>query len=82
MRQNISAPADLRTHLQGYLEATGTSVILRVGLGDHWIVVDGVLPNGRIAIRDPSEQRSTSVTAEQLSGMGPTGEAVFSYPRP
>ena len=44
------------------------------------IVVDKVQSDGRIAIRDPGERTPTIVTAEQLRGMVPTGDAVFSFP--
>jgi len=76
---NISTPKGLQTHLKGFIDATEASVILRVDKGNHWIVVDSVLDDGRIAIRDPRNAVCTTVTAEQLSAMNPTGEAVFSF---
>lgn len=69
-----------RHHLKGYLSSTKASIILRVQGSDHWIVVDTVQSDGRIAIRDPGERTPTIVTAEQLRGMGPTSDAVFSFP--
>jgi hypothetical protein len=82
MPQDISTPEALRTHLGGYIKQTDASVVLRVEGGDHWIIVDSVLEDGRIAIRDPRNKVSRAVTAEQLSGMRPTGEAVFSFKAP
>ena len=77
--QDISTPQGLRTHLGGYLSATKASIILRVSSGRHWIVVDAVLPDGNIVIRDPAAKNSSIVTAEQLSSRRPTGSAVFSF---
>jgi hypothetical protein len=77
--QDISKPEGLRTHLKGYIDNTGASVILRVEGGDHWIIVDSVLQDGRIAIRDPRNAVSTVVTPQQLRDMGPTGDAVLSF---
>jgi hypothetical protein len=76
--QDISTPERLGTHLKGYIDNTQSSVILRVEGGDHWIIVDSVLQDGRIAIRDPRNTVSTLVTPQQLIDMGPTGDAVFS----
>jgi hypothetical protein len=76
--QDISTPERLGTHLKGYIDSTQSSVILRVEGGDHWIIVDSVLQDGRIAIRDPRNTVSTLVTSQQLIDMGPTGDAVFS----
>lgn len=78
--QDISTVSGLRTHLGGYLEHTQASVILRVRGGNHWIIVDQVTPEGLFAIRDPALRTSTLVTAEELIGMQPTGQAVFSFP--
>jgi hypothetical protein len=78
--QDISTPERLGTHLKGYIDNTGASAILRVEGGDHWIIVDSVLQDGRIAIRDPRNAVSTLVTPQQLIDMGPTGDAVFSFP--
>jgi len=79
--QDISTPERLGTHLKGYIDNTGASAILRVEGGDHWIIVDSVLQDGRIAIRDPRNTVSTLVTPQQLIDMGPTGDAVFSFPK-
>jgi hypothetical protein len=79
--QDISTPKRLGTHLKGYIDNTGASAILRVEGGDHWIIVDSVLQDGRIAIRDPRNTVSTLVTPQQLIDMGPTGDAVFSFPK-
>ena len=79
--QDISTPERLGTHLKGYIDNTGASAILRVEGGDHWIIVDSVLQDGRIAIRDPRNTVSTLVTPQQLVDMGPTGDAVFSFPK-
>ena len=76
--QDISTPEKLSTHLQGYINYTEASVILRVEGGDHWIVVDSV-QDGQIAIRDPRNAVSTVVTPQELFDMGPTGDAVFSF---
>jgi len=76
--QDISTPERLGTHLKGYIDSTQSSVILRVEGGDHWIIVDSVMQDGRIAIRDPRNTVSTLVTPQQLIDMGPTGDAVFS----
>jgi hypothetical protein len=80
IKQDMSTPQGLRTHLAGYLSATEASIILRVSGGKHWIVVDAVLPDGKIVIRDPGEKQSTIVTADRLSAQKPTGAAVFSFP--
>jgi hypothetical protein len=77
--KDISTPESLATHLKGYIDNTQASVILRVEGGDHWIIVDSVLQDGRIAIRDPRNTVSTLVTPQQLIDMGPTGDAVFSF---
>ena len=77
--QDISTAQGLRTHLAGYLSATKASIILRVSSGRHWIVVDAVLPDGNIVIRDPAAKHSSIVTAEQLNSRRPTGSAVFSF---
>jgi hypothetical protein len=77
---DLSTPQELCAHLKGYLSATKSSIILRVSGGNHWIIVDDVLPNGRVVIRDPGEQTSSIVTAQQLSDMRPTGDAVLSFP--
>jgi hypothetical protein len=79
-RQDMSVPNALRETMQGYLESSRGSIILRVRGGNHWIVVDQVLPGGMIAIRDPAAARSALLSAEQLSSMGPTGELVISLP--
>jgi hypothetical protein len=79
--QDISTPERLATHLKGYIDNTQASAILRVEGGDHWIIVDSVLQDGRIAIRDPRNTVSTLVTPQQLIDMGPTGDAVFSFPK-
>ena len=79
--QDISTPERLGTHLKGYIDNTGASAILRVEGGDHWIIVNSVLQDGRIAIRDPRNTVSTLVTPQQLIDMGPTGDAVFSFPK-
>jgi hypothetical protein len=79
IEQDISTPNGLRTHLAGYLAAMKASIILKVNLGKHWIVVDAVLPDGTIVIRDAGARQSTIVTAEQLSAQRPTGSAVFSF---
>jgi hypothetical protein len=76
--QDISTPERLATHLKGYIDNTQASVILRVERSDHWVIVDSVLQDGRIAIRDPRNAVSTLVTPQQLIDMGPTGDAVFS----
>lgn len=78
--QDLSTPAGLTTHLRGYISSTKASVILRVSGGNHWIVVDEVMADGRIVIRDPGANASVIVTAEQLSARRPTGDAVFSFP--
>jgi len=75
---DISTPSALRKHLIGYLDSTQASIMLRVDKGKHWIIIDSVLEDGRIAIRDPRNAVSTLVTAEDLSKMKPTGDAVFS----
>lgn len=77
--KDISTPESLATHLKGYIDNTQASAILRVEGGDHWIIVDSVLQDGRIAIRDPRNTVSTLVTPQQLIDMGPTGDAVFSF---
>jgi hypothetical protein len=77
--QDIRTPEKLSTHLQGYIDYTKASVILRVAGGDHWIVVDDVLQDGGIVIRDPQNAVSTVVTPQELFDMGPTGDAVFSF---
>lgn len=77
--QDISSASGLSEHLGGYLNSTEASIILRVEGGDHWIVVDSVLSDGRIAIRDPRNAVSTVVSPDELSSMAPTGEAVFSF---
>jgi hypothetical protein len=77
--QDISTPERLGTHLKGYIDNTQSSVILRVEGGDHWIIVDSVMQDGRFAIRDPRNTVSTLVTTQQLIDMGPTGDAVFSF---
>ncbi|MCL4298020.1 MAG: DUF4157 domain-containing protein [Anaerolineae bacterium] len=82
LKADISTPARLQTHLNGFLQSTESSIILRVTRrfpGDHWIVVDQITSEGLIAIRDPARQMSMAVTAEELSTMGPTGDAVFSF---
>jgi hypothetical protein len=78
--QDISTATGLRTHLAGYIEHSQASVILRVRGGNHWIVVDEITANGMIAVRDPGLAQSMLVSAEELLGMSPTGEAVFSFP--
>jgi hypothetical protein len=78
--QDIATPAALLEVVRGYLRATGTSIILRVRGGNHWIVVDDVTAEGRIVVRDPGAQGSALVTAEQLHGMHPVNEAVLSFP--
>ena len=80
IEQDISQPEGLRAHLKGYLAATDGSVILRVEGGEHWIIIDKVLSDGRIVVRDAGEAFSTLVTPRQLSDMRPTGDAVFSFP--
>ncbi len=80
MREDISTPATLRTQLGGLLESSGGSVILRTEGLKHWIIVDQVLPDGSIAIRNPRDQVQSIVTAQELSNMGPTGELVVSLP--
>jgi|1185.fasta_scaffold07858_1 hypothetical protein len=77
--KDISTPESLATHLKGYIDNTQASVILRVEGGDHWVIVDSVMQDGRIAIRDPRNAVSTLVTPQQLIDMGPTGDAVFSF---
>jgi hypothetical protein len=69
--QDISTPERLATHLKGYIDNTQASVILRVERSDHWVIVDSVLQDGRIAIRDPRNAVSTLVTPQQLIDMGP-----------
>jgi hypothetical protein len=68
----------LRETMTKYLGSTKSSVILRVGRGEHWIVVDEVLPNGKIAIRDPGMKMSEVLTADALAGQVPTGDLVIS----
>jgi len=77
----VFTPSALRETLKSYISKTKSSVILRVDLGKHWIVVDDVLPNGKIAIRDPGKQRSAVITADELRAMGPTGDIVVSMPK-
>jgi hypothetical protein len=73
-------PAVLRQHLEGWLGSSGSSVILRVARGDHWIVVDEITSEGLFAIRDPALGTSTAVTGEELAAMVPTGDGVLSMP--
>lgn len=77
----VFAPSALRDTMKNYIANTKSSVILRVGRGDHWIVVDEVLPNGKIAIRDPGAKNSQLLTAEQLRAKLPTGDVVISAPK-
>jgi hypothetical protein len=70
----------LRDTIKGFIGRTKSSVILRVGRGDHWIIVDEVLPNGKLAIRDPASEVSEVLTADELSAKGPTGDMVVSMP--
>jgi len=79
--QDMSTPAGLREVLSGYLDSTNASIILRVRGGAHWIVVDEVTAEGRIAIRDPGAPGPATVSAEQLHMMHPVGDAVFSFPQ-
>ncbi|HET9622260.1 MAG TPA: hypothetical protein VFP84_12895 [Kofleriaceae bacterium] len=80
--EDMSKPPLLLKHLKGYLESTQASIILRVKGGRHWIIVDSVTSDDRFVIRDPGELMSTVLTAEQLSAMFPTGDAVLSVPAP
>lgn len=73
---------ELRQTMAGYLGSSGKSLILRVDRGNHWVVVDEVLPDGTIAIRDPAATGPQVVTAEELAAMNPTGDAVLSFPGP
>lgn len=70
----------LRDTIKGFIGRTKSSVILRVELGDHWIIVDEVLPNGKIAIRDPASKISEVLTADELRAKLPTGDMVVSMP--
>jgi hypothetical protein len=77
--QDISTPQGLLETLDGYLESTGTSIIVRVHRGNHWIVVDGVLPDGSIVVRDPAAEGPAVVSPDELLSSGPTGDMVFSF---
>jgi len=79
--KDMSTPAGLQRTLNGFLESTESSVILRVDRGNHWIVVDEITSEGLIAIRDPGREVSTALTAEELHAMWPTGDAVISMPK-
>jgi hypothetical protein len=76
----ISTPADVPKYLGTVLKDTQSSVILRVGGADHWIVVDEVTSDGLIAIRDPAAATSQLLKPEDLAAMHPIGHAVISVP--
>jgi len=78
LSDDISSPAKLRQHLNGYLKASGSSIILRVEGANHWIVIDAVTSEGLIAIRDPRLAVATRLTADELFARGPTGDLVLS----
>ena len=65
--------------LDGYHAATGASAIVRVHRGNHWIVVDEVLADGSIVVRDPAAEGPAVVSPDELLSSGPTGDMVFSF---
>jgi hypothetical protein len=73
-----NSPSALQQTMKKWIADTESSVIVRVNKGQHWIVVDDVLADGTIAIRDPGVQRSAVITAEELDDMVPNGEIVAS----
>jgi Domain of unknown function (DUF4157) len=81
VQEAVHEPSALRETMTSWIAKTESSVVVRVKAGQHWIVVDEVLPNGNIAIRDPGARTSAVITAEQLRGMGPTGDIVVSMPK-
>jgi hypothetical protein len=80
-RYPMATAEDLRETMSGFLKSTDSSIILRVRGGNHWIVVDDVTAEGMILIRDPAARTSSMITAEDLLGMKPTGDAVLSFPQ-
>jgi len=76
----MNTPEALGQTLRGYLGSSGSSIILRVRGGSHWIVVDQVMADGMFAVRDPARAVSELMTAEELHALGPTGDAVLSFP--
>ncbi|HMV70515.1 MAG TPA: hypothetical protein PKA64_26985, partial [Myxococcota bacterium] len=75
----------MASSLRGLLDRSGAGVIMRVEGGQHWIIVDQVMPDGRFAIRDPRRQVSEIVTVDELFSRGPVGsygDVIFSEPTP
>jgi hypothetical protein len=70
----------MRAALADQISRTDSPVIMRTDGLTHWIIVDRVLPDGRLAIRDPRSQVSQIVTAEHLYGRGSNGDIVVSEP--
>ena len=79
IRQDISTSQGLVETLGGYLASTDASIIVRVHRGNHWIVVDGVLADGSIVIRDPAAEGPAVVSPDELLSSGPTGDMIFSF---
>lgn len=79
--QDVSTSAKLLEQLRGYLNKTDASIILQVEGGKHFIIVDEITARGGIVIRDPRFDGARLITAQQLFGMHPVGQAVFSFLR-
>ena len=77
--QDVSASQGLAETLGGCLASTGASIIVRVHHGNHWIVVDGVLPDVSIVVRDPAAEGPAAVSPDELLSSGPTGDMIFSF---
>ena len=77
----IQTPAGLADTLASFLRSTRSSIILRVRGTEHWIVVDEILADGRIAVRDPGHRGARVLTAQQLFAYRPSGDVVMSFPQ-
>jgi hypothetical protein len=78
--QAMNTPAEVLEHMTGWLKSSNSSIILRVEGGNHWIIVDEVLADGTIAIRNPAAASSAVVTPQELLNMDPVSQAVLSLP--
>ncbi len=79
LNYDLSTPVALRQNLKGLINSNQSSVILRVGGGKHWIIVDQITGEGMLVVRDPGRGMTLVMTADEVSSLGPTGDAVLSF---